>query len=151
MPNHAQTKRRDTSDADAISMGTQTLLRELGWECLSEVTLSNSRRVDLMGINRKGEIIVVEVKSSLTDYQTDTKWEEYLDFCDYFYFAVNGEFPIDRLPESVGKIISDKFGGAIILDSQLSKLNGARRRSLTLKFARLAAKRLNKQLNGRLA
>lgn len=130
---------RDTSIADAITKGTLTLLHAHGWAALREVSLANNRRVDIMAINHKGEILVVEVKSGLADFASDAKWEEYLDFCDYFYFAVDENFAIEALPECVGKIVADGFGGAFVQDSELDKLPPARRKALTVKFARSAA------------
>jgi hypothetical protein len=37
---------------------------------------------------RKGEIWIVEIKSSPADYLSDSKWRDYMDFCDRFYFAI---------------------------------------------------------------
>ena len=79
--------------------------------------------------------------SSLEDYRCDRKWGEYLPYCDAFYFAVSPEFPREILPEGPGLIVADGFGGAIVLDAPAAPLAPARRKALTLAFARLAAMR----------
>ena len=34
------------------------------------------------------DIFVVEIKSSMSDFSKDEKWQNYLNFCDYFCFAI---------------------------------------------------------------
>lgn len=134
-------------NAVALSLmrGVARLLGTMGYSVLYEFTLKGGRRVDVIGINRSGHVIVAEVKSSVADFRSDGKWPSYLDHCDEFYFAVAQDFPNDLLPDDTGLIIADNFGGAIVRPSQDYKLNGARRRALTLKFARAAADRLLRQ------
>jgi hypothetical protein len=133
----------DRSDTGVrLARGVQTLLISMGYEAMTEVPLRVRRRVDVMGINNKGRIIIVEVKSSAADFRADTKWPEYLDFCDDFYFAVDTEFPLVLLPPDQGLIIADGFGGEIVRPSLPLSLNGSRRRNVTLRFARTAARRL---------
>ena len=67
---------------------------------IEQVPLKTGRRVDIMALDKKGQTTVVEVKSSLEDYASDSKWGEYLPFCDRFYFAVPTDFPIDILHPS---------------------------------------------------
>lgn len=125
-----------------LARGVQKLLHDMGYDSLMEVKLRIRRRVDVMGINDKGRIIIVEVKSGPADFRVDEKWSEYLDFCDEFYFAVDVEFPQGLLSESHGLIIADSFGGAVARPSNDFNLNAARRRNVTLRFARIAARRL---------
>lgn len=56
-----------------------------GYIAAPEVTLPNMHRVDVIGYNAD-KIIIVEVKASREDYKRDTKWPEYLAYCDEFYF-----------------------------------------------------------------
>jgi hypothetical protein len=128
--------------AAEIVRGAQRMLAELGLASLTEVTLANGRRADVMAMGPKGEIVIVEVKSCLQDFATDQKWPEYEPFCDRFYFAVDCEFPRDRLPAETGMMVCDGFGGAILRESEARLLNAARRKAVTLSFARLAAARL---------
>jgi hypothetical protein len=125
----------------AVTRGAARLLTALGYAPLAEVTLPNGRRADLMALGRRGEIFIVEVKSGLEDFRTDLKWREYQPYCDAFAFAVGPEFPREILPEEPGLIVADGFGGAVLREAPISALAGARRKALTLAFARLAALR----------
>ncbi|CAN7639992.1 DNA repair putative endonuclease MmcB [Phenylobacterium sp. LjRoot225] len=124
-----------------VTRGAARLLSALGYAPLAEVTLPNGRRADLMALGPKGQIFIVEVKSSLEDFRTDQKWWEYRPYCDAFAFAVGPEFPRQVLPEEPGLIVADAFGGAVLREAPSEPLVGARRKSLTLGFARLAAMR----------
>jgi hypothetical protein len=124
-----------------VTRGAARFLVALGYAPLAEVALPNGRRADLMAIGRKGEILIVEVKSSVEDFRTDQKWHEYQPYCDAFAFAVAPEFPREILPEEPGLIVADGFGGAILREAPVIQLVGARRKALTLAFARLAALR----------
>ena len=116
-------------------------MADLGYAPLLEVTLPNGRRADIMALGPRGEIAICEVKSGLLDFKTDQKWHEYRPHCDAFYFAVAPEFPRDVLPVEPGLIVADAFGGAVLRDAPVSLLAGARRKALTIAFARLAATR----------
>ena len=85
--------------------------------------------------------MIVEVKSSIADFKSDQKWPEYMPFCDEFYFAVGQDFPQELIPDEAGLIIADAFGGAILRTPERHPLKAARRKAMTLKFARLAAQR----------
>ncbi|MEZ6029828.1 MAG: MmcB family DNA repair protein [Hyphomonadaceae bacterium] len=125
-----------------IVRGVQRVFAEVGLASLTEVTLANGRRADVMAVGPKGEVVIVEVKSCLQDFQTDQKWPEYAPYCDRFYFAVDCDFPQERIPMEVGLMVCDAFGGAVLRESDVVSLNASRRKSVTLSFARLAAARL---------
>ena len=124
-----------------VTRGAARLLIDLGYAPLAEVTLPNGRRADLMAVGRKGEIFIVEVKSGIEDFRVDLKWPEYRPYCDAFAFAVAPEFPRHILPDAPGLIVADGFGGAILREAPAEPLAGARRKALTIAFARLAALR----------
>ena len=128
--------------AGELVRGVSRLLRAHGLECLAEVPLPNDRRADLMGLSRKGVIWIVEIKSGLADFRADDKWPDYRDFCDQFYFAIGPDFPLDALPDDTGIIVADRYGGEILAPARPSSLAAARRRAMTLRFARLGAARL---------
>jgi hypothetical protein len=132
----------------AVTRGTIRLFREMGLACLPEVSLNTGRRVDILAFDKKGLASVVEVKSSLADFTADAKWEEYLPFCDRFFFAVPLDFPIEILPTEAGLIVADAYGAAIERPAAEGTMNGARRKSLTLRFARLAAERWCRAVEG---
>lgn len=125
-----------------IVRGVQRMMAEFGFATLTEMTLANGRRADVIGVSGKGEIVIIEVKSCLNDFATDQKWPEYRDYCDRFFFAVDVDFPHHRLPEEEGYIVADQFGGAVVRDAIEEKMAAARRKAVTLGFGRLAAARL---------
>ena len=124
-----------------VTRGAARLMMALGYAPLLEVGLPNGRRADIMAISPRGRLAICEVKSGLEDYRADRKWGEYLPFCDAFYFAVAPEFPRQILPEGPGLIVADAFDGAVIIESPETPLAPARRKALTVAFARLAALR----------
>lgn len=129
----------------ALARGVSRLLWDHGLAPLLEVPLANGRRADLMGLTPNGEIWIVETKSCLEDFAVDQKWPDYRDYCDRFFFAVTEDFPRDLIPEDVGLIVADGFGGAVLREAPLQTLAGARRKAVTLLFARLAAQRLGSE------
>ena len=79
--------RRQSETALAIARGTARLLRALGFACISELPLPSGRRADLVAINERGEIWIVEIKSSIEDLRADQKWPDYRAHCDRLFFA----------------------------------------------------------------
>ena len=126
-----------------ITRGAGRLLSDLGYDWLHEVRLATGRRVDLMGVNRRGAFAIIEIKSSLADFRADGKWRDYLEWCDSFYFAVAAGFPVDVLPAEQGLIVADGYSAAIVREAPPAQLPASRRKALTLRFARKAARRLN--------
>jgi hypothetical protein len=124
-----------------VTRGAARLLADMGYAPLLEVCLPNGRRADVMALGRKGDIVIVEVKSGVEDYRVDRKWPEYAPFCDAFFFAVAPEFPEGVLPDEPGLIVADQFGGAVVREAPASPLAPARRKALTIAFGRLAAMR----------
>tara|TARA_R110002012_G_scaffold29675_8_gene91190 strand:+ start:298 stop:762 length:465 start_codon:yes stop_codon:yes gene_type:complete len=127
-----------------VTRGVTRLLTNLDWSHVTEMPLRSGRRVDVMALDGAGEIAIVEVKSDLADYRADGKWHEYLEFCDRFYFAVAPDFPREILPDDprCGLILADSYDAVIFREAERTKLVAARRKSLTLKLARTAARRL---------
>lgn len=126
-----------------ITQGAMRALFDLGYAAILEFTLKIGRRADICGINEKGEIIIMEVKSSLEDFKSDNKWHEYMDYCDLFYFAISNDFPNELIPQDIGYFICDNFGGQIIRPSIKKPLSAPRRKAITLQFARQAAMKTN--------
>lgn len=132
---------RQSETAMAIRRGILKGMAETDIVFLPELTLSGGRRADLVGLDRKGLVIVIEIKSSVADFQVDKKWPEYKAFCDRFYFATHPDVPSHIFPENEGFILADVHGCEIIREAQVGKLSPATRKALTLRFARSAALR----------
>jgi hypothetical protein len=109
---------------------------------VEELVPSSGLRVDVMALGPKGEVWVIECKSGRADFQSDRKWQGYLEWCDRFFWAVDADFPAELLPEDTGLIIADAYGAEIIRMGPEDKLAPARRKVMVQKFARHAARRL---------
>ena len=133
----------NASGRDAITRevcrGVGRLLRALGFAVINELSLANGRRADVVGLSPAGDIWIVEVKSCLDDLRVDSKWPEYRDFSDALFFAVAPGFPVEILPADTGLILADRFGGEIVRPAPETRLAAARRKAMTLRFARAAA------------
>lgn len=114
----------------------------IGWAPLHEVSLPNGRRADILALRPDGGFVCIEVKSGPRDFLVDTKWPEYRDFSDALFFAVDTDFPQEILPTEAGLIVADGMEAAVLRDAPLHPLPSARRRTLTHRFAMLAALRL---------
>jgi len=135
---------RQSATALRVQRGVMRFLREVhDMCCYAEVPLRNGRRADIVAVGAKGEIWIVEIKSSLVDFQVDRKWPEYREFSDKFFFAKPPELDPDIFPESEGLIVADGHDGAMLRDSPDTPLPGARRKALMLKLARLGADRIH--------
>ncbi|NIA68092.1 MmcB family DNA repair protein [Pelagibius litoralis] len=143
--NGAASGRRNT--AALLTRGLMRFQSDLGLVCLSEFTLRSGRRADLMCLDPKGGLTVVEIKSSVEDFRNDQKWPDYLDYCDRFYFAVPESFPQQLIPADQGLLVADAYGATLIREAEARPLNAARRKSVTRRFAQLAARRLTTLLD----
>jgi hypothetical protein len=131
----------------ALARGVCRAVALLGYVSLLEFPLANGRRADVLALGKTGEFAIVEIKSSLADFRADRKWPSYRDFADRLYFAVPNDFPRALIPEECGLMVADAFGAAVLREASATPLNPARRRALTLRFARIAASRLRRQLD----
>jgi hypothetical protein len=126
----------------AVRREAARLCRQMGWAPLHEVALPNGRRADILALRPDGDFVIVEVKSGVADYVVDDKWPEYREFSDALYFAVDADFPREILPEDVGLIVTAEREAALLRGAPVHRMAGARRRALLMRFAALAACRL---------
>jgi len=126
-----------------LARGVARHFRSHGFVSIEEFVPARGLRVDVMGLGPRGEIWVVECKSSRADFQADSKWQGYLDWCDRYFWAVDMAFPTDILPQETGLIIADSYDAEIIRMAPEDKLAAPRRRVLIQKFATDAARRLH--------
>ena len=125
----------------ALTRGVARLFLDMGLSPLTEFALANGRRADVAAVDRKGAITIAEIKSCRADFEGDGKWPDYLDFCDRFFFAVDSAFPMELLPPAEGLIVADAYGAMIAREAALRVLAPARRKAVTLRFARQAARK----------
>jgi len=131
----------------AVARGILRLFARNDIWCLAEMPLRCGRRADLMGVDPKGGIIIVEIKVSRADLLGDGKWPEYLDYCDRFYWGLAPE--LDRacletpvfLPERCGVIVADGYDAEILRPAPLVPLAAARRKVEVERLARASLRR----------
>lgn len=133
---------RQSPTALSVARGTSRLLRSLGFSCIPEMPLASGRRADLVALGGDGEIVIVEIKSSIEDFRCDQKWPEYRWHCDRLLFATAPHVALEIFPEDAGLILADGFGAEVVRDAPVHKLAAATRRSMLLRYARIAALRL---------
>ena len=139
--------RRQSPAAAAIVRGTRRLLLSMGLASVPELTLASGRRADIAALSDRGEIWIVEIKSSVADFRADTKWPEYHAFADRLLFAVAPDFPVEILPVTTGLVLADAYGAELVREAPLLAMVAARRKAITLRIARAAALRLHAALD----
>lgn len=133
---------RQSERAMVVRRGVQRLLSEMGAHVLPELSLATGRRADLVALTRKGDIWIIEIKSSVEDFRVDRKWPEYRLHSDRFFFATHPEVPADIFPGECGFILSDGYGAEIMREAPEHRLPPATRKALMLRIARAGAARL---------
>lgn len=134
--------------ANDVARGVTRMLLRHELTAIAEVALEGGRRADLMALDTRGRITIVEIKVSRADLLGDAKWQDYLDHCDRFFWAVPAGFdaaPIDGpafLPDRTGLIVADRYDAAVVREARSAPLSSHARRRVTLAFARRAARRL---------
>jgi len=143
--------------AQDVARGVTRLLFRQDQFALCEVPLPNGRRADMVAIDCRGLLTIVEIKVSRADLLGDSKWPDYLDYCDRFYWAVPPGFKLAQFecdthgPDLSGLIVADRYDAEIVREAPLRKLAPARRKAETLRFARRAARRVVGDLDPALA
>ena len=133
--------------AGDVARGIMRLFARNDIWCLSEVPLKNGRRADLMGVDAKGLIVIVEIKVARGDLLGDTKWPDYLDYCDRFYWGVPPALDRSPLetdayaPDQCGVIVADGYDAEILRQAPLASLAAARRKTQMQHLARMAMRR----------
>jgi hypothetical protein len=145
-----ETDMADLAEAPGVTLarGVARMLAERGFAALPEFPTAEGRRMDLCALGPRGEIWCVEVKSSRADFMSDATWGDYLPWCDRVFFAVPQSFPAEMLPAEHGLILADQWGAEVIRMAPDAPVAAARRKAVTLRFARLAAERLARSLPG---
>ena len=138
--------------AGEVARGVTRLLCRQDLFAVCEMPLPNGRRADLMAIDPKGCLTIVEIKVAKADLLGDGKWTDYLEYCDRFFWAVPPHLAHileeERyLPGDAGLIVADRYDAAIVRQAADRPLPPARRKAELLRFARRAARRLSAQID----
>src|SRR5947209_4755866 len=126
---------RQSDTALAVARGTTRLLRSLGFACVSELALPSGRRADLVALNERGEIWIVEIKSSVEDLRADHKWEDYRAHCDRLFFAFTQDMPCELFPQDTGLIVADAYGAHMVCDAPEHRLPAPTRKLMLVRVA----------------
>lgn len=120
--------------AEGLKLAAAFFLFRKGYSCAFEVAISawGKRRADVIGNRINGNIVIVEVKSSLEDFKSDHKWPEYMRarVSDQFYFIFTEEVwaKIQERPDLAKRI--QKTPGVILLDPKTGYAYVKKRASL---------------------
>lgn len=138
--------------AAEVARGVTRLFSRQDLFAMCEVPLPNGRRADMMAIDARGGLTIVEIKVAKADLVGDGKWFDYLEYCDRFYWAVPPALAAicegERfLPGQAGLIVADRYDAAVAREAAHRPLAGARRKAEVLHFARRAARRLAAQID----
>lgn len=147
----------DLKAAQAVARGICRLFARNDIFCLAEMPLRSNRRADLMGIDAKGQLVIVEIKVSRADLLGDGKWTDYLDHCDRFYWGLAPH--LDRaclaepafLPDRCGVIVADGYDAEILRPAATVPLAAGRRKVEVERLARAALRRQLGLIDPRLA
>ena len=138
--------------AAEVARGVTRLFCRQDLFAICEVPLPNGRRADMMAIDARGNLTIVEIKVSRADLLGDCKWTDYLEYCDRFFWAVPpllaAHLEDERfLPGEAGLLIADRYDAAVAREAAHRPLAAARRKAELLRFARRAARRLSAQID----
>lgn len=139
--------------AGDVARGVTRMLLRHDCVAIAEVPLDGGRRADLMAIDLRGNIVIVEIKVSRADLMGDCKWNDYLAHCDRFFWAVPQGFdvrPFEQecfLPGRAGLIVADRYDAAVLREAATVPLPTPTRKKCTLAFARRAARRVINMLD----
>ena len=135
-------KLETSKNLSRIARGVIRHFAQIGMPSLSEFSPTRGLRVDIITLGMSDEIWIVECKSGQSDFKSDKKWQNYLDWCDRYFWAVDRKFPIDILPSDTGVIIADAYDASILREAPLKRLSAARRKKITKSIAIFACNRL---------
>ena len=136
------------NDAASVARGIMRMFARNDIWCLPEMPLRGGRRVDLMGVDPRGKVIIVEIKVARGDLMGDAKWSDYLDHCDRFYWGIAPHLDRQLLeseafqPDCCGVIVADGYDAEILRPAPTHALAPARRKVEVERLARAALRRI---------
>lgn len=135
---------RQSETAAMIARGVRRMLRTRGYSTLTELSLLDGRRADIVALHADGSVLIVEIKSSVADFRADHKWRDYANHCDRLYFGIHAAIPASIIPMEAGLIVADSYGAEVLREPERQRMAPATRRAVMLRFAQAAADRLHR-------
>jgi hypothetical protein len=110
---------QSTNVAQVLKVATTGWLLKQGYSSHLELGLVSwgKLRADVLAVNLKATIILVEIKSSRQDYLTDTKWESYIPFCNKMFFCFSAKVYESLKASNHINSITSKGVGVLIHDN----------------------------------
>src|SRR3981189_2567138 len=136
--------RRQSETRLRIARGRARLLRSRGFSCISELPLPSGRRADLVALNERGEIWIVEIKSSVEDLRADQKWQDYRMHCDRLFFAFTQDLPCEIFPQQNGPMFADAYAAHLHCEAPEHRVPAPTRKLMTVRFRMAAGLRINR-------
>ena len=130
-----------------ILRNTMRFLSNKGYQVISEFALPNKKRVDLIALNLKKDILIVEVKSNIKNLKNDKKWRKYLKYCNFFFFSFNSCQEVKNIKKNIGVIMANNKKTEIIKKPKYNKINTKRKNIIILKFALSAASKFHRLID----
>ena len=135
--------------ADGLKKAVNSYFLKKGFACHNEIGIASwgKRRVDMLALNLRGEIVIAEVKSCVADFTTDdkqSKWQTYLASCNRFYWVFTEdtarllERHFDRLRKSgCGVLVLDKSTGYLrsLVPAKRRPMRGEDKRNVIIRMA----------------
>lgn len=117
-----------------------------GYSCYLEIAVMpwGKMRADMLGLNMKADLVLCEVKSSLADYRTDKKWENYIAYADRMFFVFTEELYAKLYEEyaefkrlGVGVLVLSKTTGYLEckIQAKRRKIEGKVRKNIIVRMA----------------
>lgn len=128
-----------------IRAATSYLLR-LGFSCTTEIGIQRNgrRKVDVLALNLRSDIVICEIKSCVSDYSSDAKWSAYLPYCNKFYWVftqdtaqlLSAEFDAFK-KLGCGVLVLDKKSGYLksLVPARRRKMSGENKRNVITRLA----------------
>jgi hypothetical protein len=138
---------RQSETARMVARGTSRFLASLGFSCVEELPLPSGGRADLVAMNARGDMYIVEIKSSREDLRADRKWESYRAHCDRLFFAFPSELPCELFPQDTGLIVADGYGAHLHCEAPEHRLPAATRKVMMIRFGLAAARRMSRLID----
>ena len=138
---------RQSQTALAVARGTARWLGSLGFSCIGELPLPSGRRADLVALNGRGDLWIIEIKSSVEDLRADHKWQDYRAHCDRLFFAFPQDLPCEIFPAETGLIVADAYGAHLHCEAPEHRLPAPTRKLMTVRFGMAAAQRINRLID----
>lgn len=130
-----------------LTQAAQSYWLKRGFSCFTEIGLVSwgKLRADFVALSLKSDIVIGEIKSSVADYKSDTKWRNYLSYCNNLFFIMLPSV-FDSLHDRMRDEGVFELGvGVLILDPHtgyLKCIRYSKRRSMTGKEKKAMITRL---------